>query len=152
MPSGRGCSVKFNDALQRLLQEMELALEDLKRLRGDITSVSELEKDSIRLRALRDAAFVAIQSAIDVGARIISQMGWPKPEVYRQIFYILREKGVIPSDVGEKMMDLAAFRNVLVHLYWRLQMERLFRFLKEDYRYISEFRRAILEFIQRHEI
>jgi len=139
--------MKFNDILQRLLQEMDLAIKDLEQLSGMIDSVSTLQSDALRLRAVRDATFVAIQSAIDIGIRIISQMQWPKPENYRQVFQILQDKGLLTPEQGADMMDLAGFRNVLIHLYWRLQLDRLFKFLKEDHKRIIEFRKAILQWM-----
>jgi len=93
---------------------MELAIRDLEQLAGMIHSVSDLQSDALRLRAVRDAAFVVIQSAIDIATRIISRMRWPKPENYRQSSKFYRIRGVLDPRLGTDLMDLAGFRNILV--------------------------------------
>ena len=133
-----------NGVIIQLSQELEGALKDLKTLREQIDNLSDLEKDPILLRAARDAAFVAIQSSIDIGNRVIATERYRRPETYRDTFAVL-EEGVISSELSSKLQDLAGFRNALVHFYWKFQRERLLRFLKEDFVALEEFLKKVLE-------
>ena len=134
-----------NGVIIQLSQELEGALKDLKTLREQIDNLSDLEKDPILLRAARDAAFVAIQSSIDIGNRVIATERYRRPETYRDTFAVLEEEGVISSELSSKLQDLAGFRNALVHFYWKFQRERLLRFLKEDFVALEEFLKKVLE-------
>ncbi|GEM_PF-374202 len=139
--------MKLNETVQLLLEEMDKALKDIDDLSGMIRSVEDLRDSSLLLRACRDATLVAIQGAIDIGNRIISIMGWRRPESYRDVFEVLLENGVIEEKLAFKLQDLAGFRNVLVHLYWRLRLERLKRFIDQEHRSIERFRDNIIRFL-----
>jgi len=136
---------KRNKILLQLAQEMQEALKDLQTINNRINSLADLEKDPLILRAARDAAFVAIQSAMDMGNRIIATEGYRKPETYRDIFSVLEEKGLLTPELSNKLKDLAGFRNALVHFYWKFQRERLLKFLKEDYVVLEKFLKNVLE-------
>ncbi|RLD97340.1 MAG: DUF86 domain-containing protein [Aquificota bacterium] len=136
---------KRNKIILQLAQEMQDALKDLQTINNRINSLTDLEKDPLILRAARDAAFVAIQSAMDMGNRIIATEGYRKPETYRDIFSVLEEKGLLTPELSNKLKDLAGFRNALVHFYWKFQRERLLKFLKEDYVVLEKFLKKVLE-------
>ena len=55
-----------------------------------------------------------------------------KPLTYREAFEILNESGLISLPLSESMSDLAGFRNVLVHIYWKLDMDEIFSILQND--------------------
>jgi len=60
---------------------------------------------------------LAIQGCIDVGAHVIADEGWGVPASYREIFQILRKRGVLPPDLAERMARASGLRNILVHDY-----------------------------------
>lgn len=140
--------MKINERLQRLLQEMEEAIKDIEKIKERVQNEDELFGDFLILRTTRDASFVAIQSAIDISNRIISIQGFRKPESYRDAFEILIENKVLKKRLGEKLKDLVGLRNTLIHLYWRLERERLYRFLKEGYKTIIEFKYKIGKYLE----
>jgi len=134
-----------NGAVTQLIYEMRQALNDLEKIRAMISNTKDLEKDTLLLRAARDASFVAIQSSIDLGNRIISLEGYRKPETHRDVFVVLEERGEIPHTLSLQLQDLAGFRNALVHFYWKFQRERLVKFIMEDFKALKEFMKEILK-------
>ena len=74
---------------------------------------------------------LAIECLLDIGNHVISAQGYPKPESYADIFRILNERGVIPDQLFTALEGMAAFRNVLVHDYLRLDREKVFRIVYE---------------------
>lgn len=62
-----------------------------------------------------------------------------KPAAYRETFEILSEGGVIPPDLAAKLSDLAAFRNALVHAYWRIDMKGVYNVLQNDLKHPKRF-------------
>ena len=48
------------------------------------------------------------------------------PQDYGDVFRILRDASILPAECAEAMVDMARFRNLLVHLYWQLDHERIY--------------------------
>lgn len=69
---------------------------------------------------------LAIESLLDIGNHIISDRGFPKPETYADIFRTLGERGVIPPSLLHELDGMAAFRNLLVHDYLRLDRHKVY--------------------------
>jgi len=74
---------------------------------------------------------LAIECLLDIGNHVISDCGLPKPESYADIFRILGEQGLIPPGILKEIEGMAAFRNVLVHDYLRLDRVRVYQILRE---------------------
>lgn len=74
---------------------------------------------------------LAIECLLDIGNHVISDRGYPKPESYADIFRILADQGVVPKDQLDELSGMAAFRNVLVHDYLRLDREKVYHILIE---------------------
>jgi len=91
------------------------------------------------------AMLVSIQSSIDIANHIIVQKKLRKPSTYRETFDILAEAGVIPLKMADGLSDLAAFRNMLVHVYWRLDMDTVYDILQKDLGTLREFARITKE-------
>lgn len=69
---------------------------------------------------------LAIECLLDIGNHVISDRGYSKPESYAEIFQILYENHIIPETLYGELEGMAAFRNLLVHDYLRLDRERIF--------------------------
>ncbi|NLL17978.1 MAG: DUF86 domain-containing protein [Clostridia bacterium] len=63
---------------------------------------------------------LAIECTIDIGNHLISDMRYRKPGSNRDVFVVLQENKVIPPELGERLADMASFRNILVHDYLKL--------------------------------
>ncbi|MFO7982658.1 MAG: DUF86 domain-containing protein, partial [Desulfuromonadales bacterium] len=74
---------------------------------------------------------LTIECMLDIGNHVISDRGYPKPESYADIFRILADRDVIPRDLCEELVGMAAFRNLLVHDYLRLDREKVYHILGE---------------------
>lgn len=72
----------------------------------------------------------AIEAAIDIANHIISRSGLRPAEDYADTFKVLSEGGIIEADFGLELQKMARFRNRLVHLYWEVDAEELFRILQ----------------------
>jgi uncharacterized protein YutE (UPF0331/DUF86 family) len=90
---------------------------------------------------------LAIECLLDIGNHIIADRGYPKPETYSEILEILAEKGTVPRELCQKMAGMAAFRNVLVHDYLRLDQERVYRILQEQIDNFEELARVYAELL-----
>ena len=92
------------------------------------------------LHAAAERGFqVAIQSALDIGAILLSEAGTDIPTEYRDIFPKLTEIGVLPESLSTRLVAMAKFRNVLVHLYLEIEVERLYQYIQHNLEDFDEF-------------
>jgi uncharacterized protein YutE (UPF0331/DUF86 family)/predicted nucleotidyltransferase len=124
--------------LMEPLQELEEALGDWERYQTNI-SLEDLRTDRDRRNMVLHALLVAIQACIDIAHRLIAQRHLRQPATYREAFEILAEAGIIPLELADCMADLAGFRNVLVHIYWRLDIQRVYEVLQQERQRIAAF-------------
>ncbi len=91
---------------------------------------------------------VSIQAAIDISSHLISQNDLGKPATYRETFDLLARGGLIPEDLASELSDLAGFRNVLVHIYWDLNLDEIYNILQNDLKTLRAFRDVIKELLR----
>lgn len=114
----------------RQLQALHLEEMDLERYQADR-----------RTRALSEHYLrIAIEAALDLGRHVIVKTGLGVPQEYREVGKILREEGIVPTDLGKQLEAMAGMRNVLVHLYWDINYALLYKTIVEE---IDIFERGI---------
>jgi uncharacterized protein YutE (UPF0331/DUF86 family) len=69
---------------------------------------------------------VAIQGCIDIAGHIISDNDWGVPGSLAGLFDILYEKKVIMDDTRNTMRAMVGFKNLIVHEYAELDMNKVF--------------------------
>lgn len=76
---------------------------------------------------------LAVESALDIGNHIIAGRGYPRPDTYAGVFFVLFDKNVLPESLYRSLDGMAAFRNLLVHDYARLDHGQVYDVLCEKY-------------------
>ncbi len=128
------------------LRELEEAIIDWERYQA--ISLEELRSERDKRNMVLYALLVSIQAAIDIANHLIAEYSLKKPSTYRESFEILAEEGIIPKKLSKELADLAGFRNVLVHIYWRLNLEEVHGVLKNDLKNIKEFKAIVKKLLQ----
>ena len=90
---------------------------------------------------------LTLETLLTVGEMVISECRFRKPDTYADIPRILCENHVIGRRLSEELIDMARFRNVLVHGYIHLDHERVYRRVHTDARIIEEFIGTIKEYV-----
>jgi uncharacterized protein YutE (UPF0331/DUF86 family) len=75
---------------------------------------------------------LAVQNCIDIAAHIISDEDLGIPGSTNEMFYTLEENGYLTRDMTEKMVRAVGFRNLIVHEYVNLKLERVYEISKKD--------------------
>ncbi|GBD95931.1 hypothetical protein BMS3Abin06_00811 [bacterium BMS3Abin06] len=86
----------------------------------------------------------AIQSCIDIGAHIISDSQWETPSTQAEIFEILAENKVITKSLAKKMIQMAGFRNRIVHEYEKTDMKIVHTVWKKHLTDIKKYCKAVV--------
>ncbi len=63
------------------------------------------------------------------------------------MFRFLVEAGYLDDSFGEAMMGMVRLRNRIVHLYWDMDVERLYQYLQEDVALLRQFRDFTLQIL-----
>lgn len=71
----------------------------------------------------------SIQALVDIGSYKLGRRGLPPPDTSRDILVVLERDGAIPSGTAERFAPLFAFRNRVVHLYDRVDPQRVYEIL-----------------------
>ena len=75
---------------------------------------------------------VAIEAAVSICLHVSSRRAARTPESYADCFDGLRDAAILSPDLAERLGRMARFRNRLVHVYWRIDSERLWTILQEN--------------------
>ncbi|PJF47666.1 MAG: DUF86 domain-containing protein [Chloroflexi bacterium] len=88
---------------------------------------------------------VATEAAIDLCNHIVSRQGGRAPESYADCFTALADLGLIDDDLSLRLRRMARFRNLLVHLYWRVDNSRVYEAIHTSLSDIEGYIRALLD-------
>jgi uncharacterized protein YutE (UPF0331/DUF86 family) len=139
--------MSLNEGLiQKRCQDIE---DSLKRLE----KIKEVDKDEfLKNRDLQDIAsyrlLVAIESALSLCYHVSAKKLKKAPGEYAECFIILADEEIIPRDLSDKLKKMARFRNMLVHMYWKIEYEIVFDILQENLDDLRQFSDAITALLQ----
>jgi uncharacterized protein YutE (UPF0331/DUF86 family) len=68
----------------------------------------------------------AIQGCIDIASHVISDNDWGVPGSLAGLFDILAEKKAISNETKKIMRQMAGFRNLIVHEYAELDIDKVY--------------------------
>ena len=114
----------------------------------DLASMPEEEffADKHRQSSAKYNFIAAIEAAIDLANHLISRAGFRSPEDYADTFNVLAEQGVIDKEFAEELINMARFRNRLVHIYWDVNIKEIWRILQSRLKDFEKFQHDISEF------
>jgi len=109
-----------------------------------LESIVEKTKESfLNDRDAQDIAsyrlLVAIEAALNLCYHIAAKRLKKVPEDYSECFAILSEAGIIPIELSERLQKTARFRNLLVHMYWKIDYGIVYDIIKHDTKDIRRF-------------
>ncbi len=79
----------------------------------------------------------AIQTSVDIGLHVISDLEVPVPETMAQTFETLKDAGCLDEYTAERMAKSVGFRNTVVHAYQAIDWDIVYSIITED---INDFR------------
>jgi uncharacterized protein YutE (UPF0331/DUF86 family) len=101
------------------------------------------DQDTIDIACYR--LLIAIEAAIQICFHISAQRLHKTPDSYGECFALLGEAGIVDSPLAERLQLMARFRNMLVHVYWEVDYDRVYEILREHLTDLHAFVQAIGE-------
>ncbi|OGD26390.1 MAG: hypothetical protein A2Y56_12190 [Candidatus Aminicenantes bacterium RBG_13_63_10] len=86
---------------------------------------------------------MAIEGALDICHSIAARGGGRAPRDHADCFEVLGELRFLDERFVDRLKRMARFRNLIVHLYWKVDDKKVFRILKDDIRDIREYLQVI---------
>ncbi|RLG05351.1 MAG: DUF86 domain-containing protein, partial [Thaumarchaeota archaeon] len=75
----------------------------------------------------RSRLLIAIEASINICYHIVAKKLRRVPDEYEQCFKILGEEGLISKGLAERLSLMCGFRNRLVHLYWKINYQLVYK-------------------------
>jgi uncharacterized protein YutE (UPF0331/DUF86 family) len=70
------------------------------------------------------------------------------PQDYGNVFRIQQDADILPFECAEAMVDMARLCNLLVHLYWQLDHERIYDSLQGRFASLEAFANHIGQWLR----
>lgn len=104
--------------------------------------------DSKAVNSAKYLLIVASEAALDICNHLAAKRGGRSPEDYADCMAILAEIGVLDHDLQSRMSRMARFRNLLVHLYWKVDDREVHRVLRDNLGDFDSYLRAVGRYLK----
>jgi len=141
------------DKMVKLVSELRTSVARLKKLSE--LSQKQFLADPDKIGSAKYHFIVAIESSIDMCNHVIARNGYRAPEDYADTFRVMNEAGMFDSDFCDTLVQMAKFRNRLVHLYWQIddvQVHEIIQSRLDDFKKFLDDLSAFLGWQQNHNL
>ena len=131
------------EVIEQHIQNMEEALTELGRY-GNI-SFEEFQRDLSLRWIVEKGLEILIQNLLDIGAHLLASQIKNDWEDYGEVILKMGKHRVIPQAFSDKIKGMAGLRNILIHEYLKIDLDKLFDYLKyrlEDFVLFIQYIRA----------
>ena len=137
------------ERLKSLSEEIREALDNLK----EYVSLpkSEILSNKTLLSAAKYNFIVAIQAVIDICHHIVAKLSGKVPDEYGECFLIMKDMGLITPEYAVRLKSMAGFRNILIHLYYEVDDNRVCKYLNDDLWVIENFLDVVKAIVEQKE-
>lgn len=133
------------DIIKVRLQEIEENLEILVELKD--LDKKKFKSDPKIFKLAERCLQISIQALLDICQYIIASNNWRRPRDNQEIIKIIAANNIIPEDFAQRILPMAGMRNILVHEYLKIDLDKIYQHLQklEDFR---TFQKHIIAFLK----
>ena len=91
---------------------------------------------------------IAAQAVVDISTHIIAHKHWGAPESYTEAISIIASNHVIDTDLAKDLKELVKLRNLIVHLYLKIDSALLYTNLARYIKSLETFVVSMKQFIK----
>jgi uncharacterized protein YutE (UPF0331/DUF86 family) len=114
-----------------------------------IKDFKTFKNDPFLHNAVQHIIEIMVEICIDIGNHIIADKGWKIPASSREIFETLEQHGAISEQVKELAKKMIGFRNIIVHMYEKVDLEEVYGIYKRNLKDFDLFAAEIEKFIRK---
>ena len=112
-------------------------------------SLEDFKNDFVLKGALERYLQLSAEASIDIGEIIISEKKLRTPMSHREVFDILGDERIISALLAKNFSEIAGFRNILVHDYVEIDVNKMYEYLQNDLSDFDKFIKAIAKFLKK---
>ncbi len=114
-------------------------------------TLKEIEGDVYKTGALLHYLQLSAEACIDIGEMIISAESFEIPLESAAVFQSLAAAKIITVPFSKKFSAIARFRNLLVHEYVKIDMQKVYFYLQKELGQFEAYTKAIGRYLKRKE-
>jgi uncharacterized protein YutE (UPF0331/DUF86 family) len=126
------------------LEEVIVKLEECKKVKKEDFAIDFRISDAAMYNLIQ-----GIEIIIDIGNHILSEVFHITADEYAQVIEKLGETNVIPPDFAEENINMARFRNLIIHAYEKIDLDKVYQNLQKAPDIFRQFAKYYLEFLEK---
>ena len=87
---------------------------------------------------------IVVQNCVDIANHIIAEENFEIPRTMGEAFEILNRHGMMPAAMAGELRNMTVLRNIIVHDYARIKIEKAWPLLKNSLKTLPKFCRTVL--------
>jgi uncharacterized protein YutE (UPF0331/DUF86 family) len=112
------------DLIRARCTEIEESVARLEEFRTLSLEAFLSNRDALDVASYR--LLIAIEASLALCYHVSAKRLHKVPEEYAACFGLLYEAGLISEDLTKRLQQMARFRNLLVHVYWKIDYSRVY--------------------------
>lgn len=140
-----------DDVIANRLKLLAEYLDELQTFRKQTNSFKAYLEDTLLRRAVERTLQIAVEACLDIGRRLISLEGFRYPEDNKDVFQVLIEEKIVSKTLSYHLLDMARFRNLMVHDYAKVDDAKVYGILKKRIGDFDQYARAIVLYFEKYE-
>lgn len=133
------------DLVRSRCQEITDSVERIRRIKGLSIEIFLEDQDQKDIACYR--LQVAIEAALGLCYHIAAKQLRQVPEEYAQCFVLLEQAGIITPELSSNLQQMARFRNLLVHMYWKIDYSAVYKIIENNIDDLEDFCRQVVTMI-----
>ena len=139
----------MDDVVLERLTLLRNEVADLKTQADHLLLLRDYVNDTRLRRATERGLQITVELCADIARRIIAIEGFRYPDDYQDTFRVLGEEGVVSNELLPRLTEMARFRNLLVHIYAKIDDAKVYGILKNRLGDFDAFAAAIAAYLER---
>jgi uncharacterized protein YutE (UPF0331/DUF86 family) len=138
--------MSFNtDLIRARCAEIEESVTRLEEFRALSLEAFLSDRDVLDVASYR--LLIAIEASLALCYHVSAKRLHKVPEEYAACFALLYEAGLISENLTKRLQQMARFRNLLVHVYWKIDYSRLYAVVRDDLGDLRVFASAMAQLV-----
>ncbi|OGV98053.1 MAG: hypothetical protein A3I04_04080 [Nitrospinae bacterium RIFCSPLOWO2_02_FULL_39_110] len=136
---------------------------DKKRIFKKFDEINDALKQVERVKALKlneflesrdykDIAYanliIITEAVIDICFHITAKRLLKAPSSYGDCFNLLKENNLIPADVSNVLIEMARFRNLMIHRYEKIDFGKVYEIITNSMGWIDKFKKMVFKLVE----
>lgn len=98
------------------------------------TAISDEEffADERNLYSVMHLLLICVEGVAAICNHLLARLARKAPASYGECFQGLQELDILDEPLVSRLVQMARFRNMLVHRYWQIDRERILRYAREN--------------------